>query len=363
LRPSEIILQHLESAAFSRNPGSEVRLPTIRELAQRLGVGVSTVGAVYRDLAQQGRIRTEVGNGSFLLPAQRPDGSAELRIGIGLSREDLADPDGWYSRIYGSITVAALRSGKSAAMVPLDIDGEGITEQVKGLHAIILMPGRLLCQPLVEAAAEAGIPAVYLNAPRAGATENFVSADFAGASEVLGRAFLESGRKDVLILLSDPWHLSVSAHYRMSGLLSGLRYGTGNGVRFRLEIADGFILAKGREAMRRVLADRCPDAIYTSGDFLAMGCVEELEAHGYSVPDDVSVVGGSGLNLDRYSHPGLTCCAQPYEQIGSELIGMVHRLLDTRSQTVPGVVVPMGWVGGTTTLAEENQILMASSKV
>lgn len=359
LRPSELVLRHIESLPF--NGQGETRLPTVRELARLLGVGPSTVSVVYRSLAHQGRIRTEVGNGSFLLPVadrKQKDAARGLQIGVDLEPHDLDDPQGWRSRIYGGIAIAALRVGRQSTLVPLYVDSPDLVSQVKNLDALVIMPGNLLHKPLIEAAAHAGIPVVYLNPPRTGDTCNFVSPDYAGASEVLGRAFLASGRRDVVMLLSDPWPLMVSAHYRMSGLLSGLDFGNAS-VDFHIEVAHGFEVEHGRRAMRRILENRSspPDAIYTSGDFLGLGCVEELEARGFSVPDQVSVVGGSGLNLEKYSHPGLTCCAQPYEKIGDELIDMILRLVESPEKTVPGVVVPMVWVGGATTTPVENTIL------
>ncbi len=364
LRPSETILQYLESAAFSNSPRTPLRLPTIRELAGKLGVGVSTVGAVYRSLAQEGRIRTEVGNGSFLLPAAsaRPGRKEGLHIGIGLSQRVLRDPERWHSRVYGGITAAALHAERPAALVPLDAlaPEEELLRQTDGLDALILMPGHLLKPALIEVATRQGIPCVYLNSPRDGETRNFVMADFAGASAALGRAFRAAGRKEIVMILEDPCHLSISAHFRVAGLLAGLHYGEEEGVHFRLEVANGISVEDGRRVMRQILEEspgRRPDAIYTSGDFLAIGCVEELQAHGICVPEEVSVAGGTGLNLERYSHPGLTCCQQPFEEIGLEIIDMVRRVIDSGLSEVPGRVVPMTWLGGATTLPKENRLL------
>lgn len=359
LRPSEAVLQYIDGLEVSAH--GETRLPTVREMAEKLRVGASTVSVVYRTLASEGRIRTEVGNGSFLLPrngrgVESPSGT--LQIGVGLSAHDLDDPQGWLSRIYGGLTMGALRTGQPAALVPLYLETPDLEAKVGALDAVVLMPGYLLHRPLIEAADRAKIPVVYLNPPHTGATQNFVSPDYTTASEQLGRAFLAGRRKQVVLLLSDPWPLMISAHYRLSGLLSGLEYGRSD-VQFRVENAGGFEVEDGRRAMERMLQAKGarPDAIYASGDFLAMGCVEALEAHGINVPAEVSVVGGSGLNLEKYSHPLLTCTAQPYEGVGAALIQMIVRLLETPERAVPGVVVPMGWVGGATTASPENAVL------
>lgn len=360
IRPSELVLRYIETLRVDTH--GETRLPPVREVARHLDVGASTVSVVYRSLANQGRIRTEVGNGSFLLPLQQTQNKQKqdnLRIGVSLEADDLDDPQGWRSRVYGGITIAALRINQQSTLVPIYIGSPDMHKKVQSLDAVVIMPGNLLHQPLVEAARKEGIPVVFFNPPQTNYTRNFVSPDYAGASQKLGQAFLASGRKNILMLLSNPWHLMVSTHFRMSGLLTGLQYGNSN-LQFQIEVAHGFQVEDGRRALNSILSSGSnpPDAIYTTGDFLAMGCVEELEAHGISVPQDVSVVGGSGLNLEKYSHPQLTCSAQPYEKIGMELIQMILRLLKNSGEPVPGIVVSMPWQGGATTTAVENTILL-----
>ncbi len=359
LRPSEAVLRYIEG--LQGNRGEEMRLPTVREIARQLGVGASTVSVVYRSLANEGRIRTEVGNGSFLLPARarsRGGKAGAITIGIGLQAHDLDDPQGWLSRIYGGLTIGALRLGQQVSLVPLYLDAPGLEERVGGLDAVVMLPGDLMHQPLIEAARHAGLPVVYLNPPFNGATRNFVSPDYAAASFQLGKAFRAAGRRKVVLLISDPLASMVSAQYRLSGLLAGMEAGSYE-LQLNVEIADGFSVEAGREAMRRLLEKERPDAVYASGDFLAMGCVEALEECGVDVPGEVSVAGGSGLNLDRYSHPGLTCSAQPYEEVGAELVRMILRLLEDRERDVPGVLVPMAFVGGATTGDTENRHLFS----
>ncbi|MBE7158230.1 MAG: substrate-binding domain-containing protein, partial [Rhodospirillales bacterium] len=248
--------------------------------------------------------------------------------------------------------------------INLQVTPQELVSQVEKVSAVILMPGRLLYQPLVEAAAQRSIPCVYFNAPNEGEAQNFVSPDYVGSSEVLGRAFHAAGRKNVLFLLGEAWHLSVSAQSRLRGLLVGLQYGVTRDIRLQIDVAGGVSIDCGRAAIRRILDEggQMPDAIYTTGDFLAVGCVEELTERGFSVPGDVSVAGGSGLELRRYSQPNLTRCAQPYEEIGNEVIAMINRLSIARTAAAPGKVVPMGWIGGATTSAEENKILMGEDR-
>ena len=52
--------------------GAGTRLPTTRMVADRLGVSISTVQSVYKVLSEEGVIRSEVGNGTFLVRPSVP---------------------------------------------------------------------------------------------------------------------------------------------------------------------------------------------------------------------------------------------------------------------------------------------------
>ncbi|MES2307449.1 MAG: substrate-binding domain-containing protein [Verrucomicrobiota bacterium] len=367
LRPSEVVLRYLETAAFSEPGERQMRLPAIRDLAKKLNVGVSTVAQIYKNLSDKGRIRTEVGNGSFLLPASRaPHPKDNLKIGIGLFREYLLDPEGWYARIYGGLTLATMNTHSNATFIPLDLHlpKESLQKQVRELQAVLVMPGHLLSHLLVEMANKFHIPVLYLNPPKLGETRNFISVDFAGASEQLGTAFLASKRKRILFMISDPWHQSVSANYRLGGLMTGLQWNSSCGVQVEIEVADNYRLEDGKKALRRVLNKTKfrPDAIYAAGDFMALGCIEELESRGLSVPHEVSVVGGSGLSLEGHLHAGLTCSAQPYGKMGAVILEMIQEMTEKQQLHITGRTIPMGWIGGETTLDAENKILGCSFK-
>ena len=45
------------------------RMPTHRRLAEELGLGTQTVGRAYEELTRRGRVRGEVGRGTFVAPA------------------------------------------------------------------------------------------------------------------------------------------------------------------------------------------------------------------------------------------------------------------------------------------------------
>lgn len=364
IRPSERVLRFLETGAFSNESSkSEVRLPSMREVAKHLNVSVSTVVAVYRELSSTGRIRTEIGNGSFLLPrsgqpSREPRG---LRLAINLKPSLLTDAEGWHYRVFSGITMAALESGDPVTIQPIgDTPFEKLSEVMADFDILLICAGGAYWSAMVEKQGGLGFPILFLNPPYASATENFVAPDFYGASKLLGQAFLENHRKQVLFMMNGPIHLITSSHWRVMGLLSGYQLGGDRGRNFHMEFTEGATSPEGgRLLLRRFIREKGfhPDAIYCSGDYLALGCIEELEAEGLHCPRDVSVIGGSGLNLALYGQPNLTRARQPFEQVGREVIAMVRAKIAEPERVFPGKIVPMGWMGGCTSSEQENTIL------
>jgi LacI family transcriptional regulator len=73
----------------------------------------------------------------------------------------------------------------------------------------------------------------------------------------------------------------------------------------------------GRNAVRELLAIPFrPTAIICVNDFMALGVLHELRAHGLRVPQDVSVTGFDNIQLSQYCYPTLTTVDIPRTRIG-----------------------------------------------
>jgi GntR family transcriptional regulator len=74
----QIVLQLRHHTATGRlQPGAQ--LPTVRELARRLGVNFNTVARAYRLLAREGTLSTQPGRGTFVLTASPRRGQRALQ--------------------------------------------------------------------------------------------------------------------------------------------------------------------------------------------------------------------------------------------------------------------------------------------
>lgn len=75
--------------------------------------------------------------------------------------------------------------------------------------------------------------------------------------------------------------------------------------------------ADGREIMRKLLdLPVRPDGIYVSGDYAALGALEEMKAQNIKVPEDIALVGFSNEPFSEIVSPGISSVEQHSEEIG-----------------------------------------------
>jgi LacI family transcriptional regulator len=74
----------------------------------------------------------------------------------------------------------------------------------------------------------------------------------------------------------------------------------------------------GRDAAHHLLSlDNRPTAIFACNDLMAIGVIRAVTAERLSIPDNVAVVGFDNIELANYTTPSLTTVAQPITEIGA----------------------------------------------
>lgn len=73
-------------------------------------------------------------------------------------------------------------------------------------------------------------------------------------------------------------------------------------------------------------------AIFTIADAMAMGVIKALHDNGKQVPTDCSVIAIDGITMSIYTIPTLTTLEQPKDQMGEEAVDILVDLIENRSQ-------------------------------
>jgi DNA-binding LacI/PurR family transcriptional regulator len=83
----------------------------------------------------------------------------------------------------------------------------------------------------------------------------------------------------------------------------------------------------GIDAARRIAElDPRPDAVVCVSDYIAAGCVMELQERGISVPGSIAVTGFDDNEIAEFCYPRLTTVRQSFEEMGMEAVRMLDAL-------------------------------------
>jgi len=362
MRPSEKVRAHLLQYEQQGHLSPGARLPTADELATTLGVSPGTVKNVYRSLAAEGRVRTQVGAGSFWIGAGTLTPRAH-RIGIEVGETVPKDArwwthNTWSGPVFGGILEGQLGQGANLALESCpslnampDEERMARLERLDGLIRLSLAP---VPTPFRDRRGRL-VPHVALNPPGELLTANFVSPDYFESSYRLGEIWRKTARRRVLMVTHAGLESSPSTRLRYSGLLCGLGDAIGNGVQvrfFNARSSDGDVTGRLAGFLRQ---GWLPDAIYTTGGALVFEVMDALAACGVCVPERCCVVSGSGYDLTSFTgHLPVTTMIHPLAEVGRALLAMLLRRIASGGRDEPALYLPVPFRIGSSTSPEEN---------
>jgi DNA-binding LacI/PurR family transcriptional regulator len=167
-----------------------------------------------------------------------------------------------------------------------------------------------------------------------------------------------------VVFVSGPFGGSVSAQLECQGLMAGLEtHGRGD-ITFEVLPVRNVQEEEGDQVISASLESGAPtpDAVFCFGDRLALGVVRALRQRGLNVPEQVSVVGATGLDLTGTACPRLTRLDQSFRVLGETVIAMVCERIEKQGIALPGQFVPTRFMGGATTREKENELLSISEQ-
>lgn len=313
------------------------RAPTLKEIAERAGVHISTASRVLRQdepvdgWSESARrvlaVATELGY-------QRNVWAASLRtrktttLGVVMPRLI----DGVVAMTYQGIEEAATRAGYSVLLSspPDDPDAQRraaellLGRQVDGLLlSSVHAPGRAF----VDSLPLGGVPVLTVTR-HAEAGRPFVVGDDRLGGALAARHLLERGYTD-LAVIAGPAH-ATTAGDRVRGFLDALA-AAGVPIAPERVVASSFEVDGGVQAAR-VLLDRPdrPRALFAVSDTLAIGVLGVARDLGLSVPDEVALIGYNDIPVAAQLPVALTTVASPARDIGATAVRHLLELVNGR---------------------------------
>lgn len=75
------------------------------------------------------------------------------------------------------------------------------------------------------------------------------------------------------------------------------------------------------------------DSVFASNDILAIGCIEKLIEKGYSIPNNISVIGYDDIPASRVIRPRLSTVLNPADVFGTEAVKAILRIIYSKKDT------------------------------
>jgi LacI family transcriptional regulator, galactose operon repressor len=246
------------------------------------------------------------------------------------------EPNLYFLEVFSGVIQGASAAGQTTAVFTLS-DWEEAPARIPALcdgrvDGLILLGPRLRDDGSAWLPRHTPMVSVQADRPVSGVV-NIESDDDAGAYEMV-RRLLAIGHRRILHVGGPP--AFSGANRRAEGYLrahaeAGVKPAAGHVVRAPLTIEGG------REAMQEWLLRHrgrpLPEAVFGGNDAIALGCIEALRAHGFRVPDDISVVGYDHTLMARWVN--MTTVRQPLHEIGRRAVEVLVQRVDALRRSEP----------------------------
>lgn len=313
---------------------------TIKDIAKACGVGVSTVSRVLNnrpDVSDDVRQRVLEfvdscgyipNNSARDLVRSRSDAIGVVVRGTG---------NLFFAEMLKTISSLIEKSGHTMVLHFIDSDADevkagAILEREKKLIGLIFLGGRYDYTP--SELTLLGVPYVccsYTNRFGSLRDEDFasVSIDDYSAALTAVEHLISLGHKRIAALVPSCHDRSVS-ELRYKGYRDALKkHSIAYDPALVVETDGGFEMPAAYTGMVELLNSGVKfSAVFAISDTVAIAAMKAIEDKGYSIPQDISVIGIDGLVVSEYSNPTLTTLVQPAEEMGRESVEMLLSLLE-----------------------------------
>ena len=310
-------------------------MSTIKDVARRAGVAISTVSAVLNrsaptSAAVVARVEEAIAEIGYM-----PQRAAQtLRSGrsrlIGLIIPDIANPH--FATVARVVENVCLNAGYMTFIYNTDEDSDHEMQILKMMRmqrvaGLILISTRSDAKHGARLMAEIGVPTVLMGSNVAGTPFDVVTLDDVKAGRLAMSRLLELGHRRIAIMGG---RRGVSTNEER---LDGCRLAfSDHGVAFKDVdiVAANFSEERAFEETRRLMAGkRRPSAILSLSNLMTIGVMRALGALRLASPRDLSIVGVDDFEWAEIMNPQPTTIAQPIDEMTRVAIAMLLEQIKT----------------------------------
>jgi LacI family transcriptional regulator len=299
------------------------RKPTIKTVAARAGVAVSTVSRYLNGRYVSGDARHRLSAVIAELGYTRSWTARNLSLGrrgcIGVVVDTSKDP--WFVQLLAGIEEELSTRDTSLMLSSLELTGPYDPRQVlewirdRRVDGLILAKAQRRERPLLHAAIDAHLPTITVAPDEELEHVQIVRCDNLAGGRSVAHHLVELGHR--AIAFAGGRSRSIDSIHRLNGLRRGL---ADHGLRLEPHYVfscDSYLADAGAEFGRTFFKQHHDvTAVVLANDALAFGFMRVAQQLGVRMPQDLSIVGFDGLPQGALCFPALTTVAQPMGDMG-----------------------------------------------
>ena len=304
---------------------SEGPISTIKEVAEKAGVSVSTVSHVINGTRfVSDDLKNKVLSVMECLDYQPNRIARSLRKkqtnSLGLIVADITNP--FYSEIAWSIEYLSYIQKYSVMLCNSDGDPEKEQFYLNQLSqwqvdGIILVSSMIFPTRMISVG-DGNLPIILIDHDCPGYDFDTVLIDDFYAGKLATEHLIRLGHKRIACITGSKE--TIPSYKRVYGYKASLE---ANGLEYdpALVLRGDFNIISGVNCTNRLLEmENRPTAIFACNDLMAMGVMQSAYTHGLKIPDDLSVVGLDDIYWSKYTVPPLTTIKLPVHQLAEEAV-------------------------------------------
>jgi len=303
----------------------------LKDIAQEIGVSVSTVSRALHDRNQKYKISEEVR--SQIIDTAKDMGYSPNQIARGLKLKksleigivvpDISNP--FFATLVKNIARHLQQSGYSMSVYDSD---ENMTSEKRAMQLVIekrvdgiILASVGLGSKHIQELSHRKIPFVMVDRCIDDIEVDSVSVDNIKGAYMATKYLIKEGHQKIAFIQG------LHGTYSNERRLLGYRQALGEaGIQERKEyiLGDDFRTLNGFLETKTLLSlPDPPSAIFTAGDLIALGALQAIKEAGLNIPNDISLLTFDDPMYTNYFSPPMTAVAQPIEQMGEIAVKLI----------------------------------------
>lgn len=318
---------------------------TLKDLAKRLGVSVTTVSKALKDYSDIGKeTKEQVKKLAQELNYQPNIHAVNLRVqksrtlGVIIPKIEHY----FFANVLNGIIQEAEKNGYLVITLFSDDDVELektqvnllINKRVDGILMVLSHESQLHEQSHIMHILAHNIPLVLLDRTSSAIPCSKVLIDEQKAGYKATKHLLANGAKNILYLGGSNWQLNYRK--RFNGYTQALHeFGIIENESLIYQCKSNNIEEATQKTALALKENEQIDAVFASTDLLAIGATRAIRQAGKSIPDEIAVFGFSNWFMTEYTEPSLSTVQQPSTIMGEKAVELILQEITDEEKRLP----------------------------